>query len=45
MKIKSEDERRASFISLKIVNTRDIENTRDDIILLLDVINLEIILI
>ena len=47
MKVENEDknERNASFISLEIVDARDIENIRDDIILLLDIINLKIIFI
>ena len=47
MKIKSEDknEYKISFISLEIVDIRDIENTRDKATLSLDVIDLKVVLI
>ena len=41
---KDESERKINFISLEIVDIRDIKNTRDDATLLLDVTNLKIIL-
>ena len=44
-KIKNKSERKANFIFLEIVDTRDIKNTRNNITLLLDIINLKIILI
>ena len=44
-KVENESERKTSFTSLEIVNTRDIEKIRDNIILSLNVMNLEIVLI